>query len=281
MTAAARPGRGTRRWVLLTILIAGFVAAWGLDLRPSQLIPSSGGWSLVGEFFAGAVTPATTYEADFVPEGTRPLLVKALEAAGRTAVFAAAAVSISVVLGLLLGFLGSTAWWSDEQRRHRLTPTVYGITRLIIVLMRSTHELLWAALFLSAMGLTPLAAVVAIAIPYTGTFAKIFSEMIDEAPRDSAAALRSVGAGPLQVFCFGLLPRAFSDLCSYALYRFECGLRSSAVLGFFGVPTLGLSISLSFENLYYREVWSYIYTLFLLVVLIEWWGGVVRRRLEA
>ncbi|MEM7163877.1 MAG: ABC transporter permease subunit [Planctomycetota bacterium] len=280
---------GTRRLVLLCILFAGLLAAWQLGLHPAQLIPDQGGRALVAEFFHGAITPAFSYEADFVPEGTAPLLIKALQAALQTVLLAAAAVSLSIVGGLVLGFCGSTAWWSDElpgadtaarrALRRAGTPTLYAVTRLLIGLMRSTHELLWATLFLCAMGLTPLAAVIAIAIPFTGTFAKIFSEMIDEAPRDSAAALRMAGASPLQVFCFGLLPQAFPDLCSYTMYRFECALRSSAVLGFFGIPTIGQSITLSFENLYYREVWSYIYTLFILVVIVEWWGVALRRRL--
>jgi phosphonate transport system permease protein len=272
---------GTRRRVVVAIVAAGLAAAWWLELRPSQLAPGEGGLELAGEFFAAALTPAWTYEADFVPDHVAPLPVRALLAATRTVLFAAAAVSISIVIGLLLGLLGSTAWWPDAARGRLWVRGSYGLVRALIVAMRSIHELLWAALFLSAMGLTPLAAVIAIAIPYSGTFAKIFSELIDEAPRDSALALRAAGATAPQVFCFGLFPRAFADLCSYACYRFECGLRSSAILGFFGIPTIGLSISLSFENLYYREVWSYLYVLFALVTLLEWWGIAVRRRLVA
>ena len=76
-----------------------------------------------------------------------------------------------------------------------------------------------------------------------------------------------------------MLPRALPDMGAYAFYRFECALRSSAILGFFGYPTLGYYISLSFENLYYREVWTYLYALVLLVALVDWWSGALRRRL--
>jgi len=130
-------------------------------------------------------------------------------------------------------------------------PMIYGTLRALIAFMRSIHELLWAVLFLAAMGMSPLSAVIAIAIPYTGTLAKVFSEMLDEAPRGAAEALRAAGASSAQVFLFGLLPRALPDICAYTFYRFECALRSSAVLGFFGYPTLGFYISASFENLYY------------------------------
>jgi ABC-type phosphate/phosphonate transport system permease subunit len=122
---------------------------------------------------------------------------------------------------------------------------------------------------------------VAIAIPYGGTLAKIFSELIDEAPRDSAGALRELGASPAQQFVFGLVPRALPDMCAYAFYRFECAVRSSAVLGFFGFPTLGYSIAQAFENLHYREVWTYLYALIALVLLVELWSGSLRRRFVA
>jgi phosphonate transport system permease protein len=67
-------------------------------------------------------------------------------------------------------------------------------------------------------------------------------------------------------------------MVSYTFYRFECALRSAAVLGFFGFPTLGFYLAASFENLYYGEVWTYMYALFALIVAVEWWSGVVRKR---
>ena len=147
--------------------------------------------------------------------------------------------------------------------------------------MRSVHELLWAVLFLAAFGLNTFGAVIAIAIPYAGTLAKIFSEMIDEAPRDSGLALRRLGASRLVEFWFGLVPRALPDMSAYAFYRFECAIRSSAVLGFFGFPTLGYGIAQSFENLHYGEVWTYLYALMALVVAVELWSGALRERFVA
>ena len=281
---------GVRRGVLLAIGLAGLWAALDLGLDPRDVWPAGGGVKLLGEFLHGAVAPAATYEADFVPDGAESLLVKAGRAALRTLLFAVTAASLSVVIGLGLGFLASTAWWADDPVgainvgtrlfRRTVRPAVYVVTRIIIALARSTHELLWAVLFLSAMGLTNLAAVTAIVIPYSGTLAKVFSEMIDEAPRDAAIALRAVGASPMQVYLFGLLPQAIGDLSAYAIYRFECALRSSAVLGFFGsIPTLGYYIRLSFDNTYYHETWTYLYALLALVVATDWWSGALRKRI--
>ena len=273
---------GSRRLVLLLIGVAGLWSAVELGLGPRGLLPDAGGLRLAGRFLRAALSPAITYEAAFVPEGTPPLLMKIGRAGATTVAFAAAATSLALVAGAVLAFFASQAWWPDRARRPRVVArSVYAVTRTIIALSRSVHELLWAVLFLAAMGLTPLAAVAAIAIPYSGVFAKVFSEMLDEAPRDTAAALRDAGASPLRAFLFGLVPRALPDLTSYAFYRFECALRSAAVLGFFGIPTLGLYVQQSFANAHYHEVWSYLYAMFLLVVAVDAWSGRVRRGMLA
>jgi phosphonate transport system permease protein len=196
--------------------------------------------------------------------------------------------SLALISGLILGFLASTAWWVGDPAggqgstqiflRRSVAPIIYGSTRVLITLMRSIHELLWAVLLLAAFGLSHLSAAVAIAIPFSGTLAKIFAEMIDEAPRDVAEAYRGSGASSSQVYLLGLLPRALPDMIAYAFYRFECALRSSAILGFFGYPTLGFFIAASFENLHYGEVWTYLYTLFFLVTVMDWWSGALRKR---
>jgi phosphonate transport system permease protein len=197
-------------------------------------------------------------------------------------VLATAATSLSIVLGLALGLCASTSWWwRGTDPRARTAPLVWVVLRTLIALMRSVHELLWAILFLAAFGLTEVAAVIAIAIPYGGTLAKIYSELLDEVPRDTGAALRGAGATGLQTFCFGVLPRALPDMAAYTFYRFECALRASAVLGFFGVPTLGLYIRQSFASSNFGEVWTYLYALIALVVVFDAWSGALRRRFVA
>lgn len=279
-----------RGGVAIGCVVAGLWAAYVADLAPSDLIPSSGGMAVAGEFFSSAVRPALRSQATGLGVEVPSLLVTALKAAWTTVAFAASAMSLAVIIGLVLGFPASSAWWEGDPSGggrlravvgRTLGPLLWAVTRVWIALMRSVHELIWAVLFLAAFGLNNLAAVVAIAIPFGGTLAKVFSEMIDEVPRDVGEALRASGASPLQVFCFGLLPRAIPDMAAYAFYRFECALRASAVLGFFGFPTLGLYIRLSFDNLFYREVWTYLYTLFLLVALVDWWSGALRRRFVA
>jgi phosphonate transport system permease protein len=261
--------------VLAALAAAGVWAALYLDLSPGGLWPGRGGLRLAGEFFGRAFSPALRFEGPYAGD-TLSLPLQALGAAFNTVVFAAAALSLALLGGLALGFLGSSTWWDRGPGR-----AVTAAARLFMALMRSVHELVWAVLLLAAFGTSHLAAVFAIAIPYAGTLGKVFAEMIDEAPRDAADALGQSGANALQCFACGLLPRAAPDMTAYTFYRFECALRSSAVLGFFGFPTLGYYIAASFENLYYGEVWTYLYVLFALIAGVDWWSSRLRREVLA
>ncbi len=274
-----RPGSlGAGGWVLAFLFAAALASALKLGLFRTDIWPTAGGWRLAFDFFRDALHPALRFVGEGTPQGAWDLPRQALIAAGNTVVFAAAAISLALVGGLVLGFVGSSAWWDQPgNSKSRVGPVLTSAARTLMTLMRSIHELVWAVLMLAALGRGELVAVVAIAIPYTGTLGKIFSEMLDEAPGDSASALRLAGAPLAGWYLFGLLPRVLPDMLAYLFYRFECALRSSAVLGFFGFPTLGYYISASFENLYYAEVWSYLYVLMGLILLVDWWSGKLRR----
>ena len=287
-----RPSRlRPRGAVLVAILAVGVWAFVTLDLTWAQIVPDAHSFRQMGKFLSYAFRPALTRPIEDRIDGAEPLLVQALQSAKLTVIFAVSAMSLALVIGIVLGFLASTAWWSGDPAgartfggraaRRVVAPAVYATTRVVIAGMRSVHELIWAVLFLAALGLNDLSAVIAIAIPFGGTLAKVFSEMLDEAPRNASLALRSTGARPLQVFVFGLLPRALPDMSAYALYRLECALRSSAILGFFGWETLGYYIKLEWSGADYGEVWTHLYTLLALVLLVEWWSSGLRRRFVA
>ncbi len=274
---------GPRAWIGLGIAALGVVAALKLNLGPAGLTPNQGGMDLAQRFLAAALHPTLDWEGASLTAHSTPLWTELLGALRRTLIFAAAAMSLALALGVPLGILASDTWWKRSSfLSARVTPWARGLQTLLriwIGLMRSVHELLWAVLLLAAIGLNTLGAVLAIAIPYAGTLAKVFSEMLDEAPRHSAKALEGIGARPIAVFFFGLMPRALPDLVAYAAYRFECAVRSSAVLGFFGYPTLGYHLSLSFGDGHFRETWTTIYLLGILILGLEWWSTAIRRRL--
>ena len=289
MTAEHR-SVGRRPALIAALALLGVVAWFALGLTPADLVPRAGGWELAQEFLGAALSPTLDYEAA-PPPGAGSFVGQVAGALYRTVIFAAASMGLALVGGFTLGLLATSTWWSADfwsggspARRlaqRTLGPAVLATTRTVIVLLRSVHELLWAVLFLAAFGLNTASAVLALAIPYTGTLAKVFAELIDEAPRGSAFALRAAGGGPGRVFLFGTLPHALPDMAAYAFYRFECAVRSSAVLGFFGYETLGYYLRLSFDDLHFREVWSYLYALIALVLILEAWSGALRRRFVA
>lgn len=286
----AAPLVGRRGAMLLSLAALGTVAFIALGLRPADLVPGGGGLAIAHDFFAAALAPAIDYEGS-VPAGAQSFLGGVLESLHRTVIFAAAAMSLAVVVGLALGFLASSSWWagdpaggaagSQKLRARAAASTLQVAIRLLIAGMRSVHELLWAVILLAALGLNTATAVLAIAIPYAGTLAKVFSEMLDEAAPEAGHALSASGATQLSVFLFGRLPRALPDMAAYAFYRFECAVRSSAVLGFFGFETLGYDLRAAFLNLHYGEVWTYLYALLALVLVLESWSASLRRRFVA
>ena len=277
---------GARRNTLLLIAATGLFGAWLIQLDLRQLFGGAQ-WHQLGAFFQAAFSPALAYE-DPIAVKQSTFLLEILTAVYKTLLYTAAAISLSLLGGLFFGLVGSAkAWLSIAFPDHLIGRAMRVLafsglllTRSVMTVLRSIHEIIWAIIFLQALGTLPLAAVLAIAIPYSATLGKVFSELIDEAPRTIPETLRANGASLLQIYFFGLLPSVVPDLLAYLLYRFECGLRSAAVLGFFGAPTLGHYLSLSWGERHYHEVWAYLYALLVLVIAFDLWSGAIRRRLS-
>lgn len=272
--------RGSRRWVVLGLIVIFVLCAWGLGLTLGGLLPEN--WERTDKFFSAALNPAFDYQDENVPDNADSILVKGFKGLLLTLRFAAAAMSLAIPAALVLGFLGSSAWWPEPcgPKLKFVLRSVFVSCRFVMSFARSIHELIWALLILSALGVSPIAGMVALAIPFAGTLGKVFSELIDEEARSAAAALKSIGHGPVQTFLVGILPRALPNLITYSFYRFECALRASAVLGFVGIETIGLYIRLSHEEFYYGEVWTYFYLLLVMIVIVDLWGAAIRKRLN-
>lgn len=142
--------------------------------------------------------------------------------------------------------------------------------RLLCAFMRAIHELFWALIFLQLFGLGPVTGLLAIAIPYSGIFAKVYSEILEEADSSAWRALPS-GSGRISAFVYARIAAVWPQIRSYSYYRLECGLRSSAVLGFVGLPTLGFYLESAFAQGYYHTAGAYLLLLFLLVGSIRLW----------
>lgn len=144
------------------------------------------------------------------------------------------------------------------------------VVRVLATSVRAVHEIFWALLLINAMGLSVKTGITAIALPYAGIFAKVFSEYLDDADPRPAVWLRGVESR-LSVFLFAQLPLAWSQYKTYLLYRYECGLRSSAVLGFIGLPTLGFQLDSVFKQGNYSEAAALLIVYYALVASIPVW----------
>jgi phosphonate transport system permease protein len=231
-TTAARFRRAT-----LLIAAAGLLALWLADIQISTRDPGAE----LSRISTGFLSP------DFV--ATESLS----SAIGYTLAFALQ----GVALGSLCGFMLALLW------RWRLV-------RAFSAVIRAVHELFWGLLFLQVFGLSTLTGLLAIAVPYSGIFAKVFGEFFEEAERAPARAL-PVGSDALSVFWYARLPLVWQHMKTYGAYRVECAVRASAILGFIGLPTLGFHLETAFRKGAYSEGAALLYLLLAIILSLKFW----------
>jgi len=224
--------------VTLLFLAVAFIAAGFADLGITAINP----WTEMGRLAVGLITP----DPSILNEVSSALLA--------TLAFALLGVFVGSVSGFGLALLFR-----------------FRIVRAFCAFIRAIHELFWALIFLQFFGLHPLSGLLAIAIPYAGIFAKVYSEIMEESEGPSLQVLPR-GTGRFSEFIFSRIPDAWPHLVTYTAYRLECGLRSSAVLGFVGLPTLGFLLESSFAEGYYSQVGMLLLCFYLLIASLRYWA---------
>ncbi|CAM3718441.1 PhnE/PtxC family ABC transporter permease [Mesobacillus zeae] len=253
-----------KRKILTFILLLAFV--WSLlPVDWDKGLLHAGGLAMAGQIFEAALHP------DFSPD----MIMLALESAWITLAYATAGMSLALVLAFFLGLLASGILAPGNKSRRWLKR----IFRGVLSFMRAIHELVWALIFVASFGLTPYAAIFALAIPYGGMLGRIFAEMLEDVPAEPIQALKMTGASAWQCIFYGYLPIVRAGIISYSMYRFECSVRSSAIMSFIGLGGLGYQIQLSLDDLAYSQMWTFLFFLILLVVIIDGWSTLLRRRL--
>ncbi|WP_251550666.1 PhnE/PtxC family ABC transporter permease [Neobacillus muris] len=253
------------RFFLSLLLAAVFI--WSLssiEWNSKDLLHSGGGPTLL-----------QIAEGLFQPDLSADVLAKGFESAWITLAYAIAGMSLAIIYAFIVGILASGVITSAKAAR--ITNKV--IFRGILGFTRSIHELIWAWLFVAAVGLSPFSAIFALAIPYGGILGRIFADMLADVPKEPIHALKSAGASKLQTLIYGYLPLVWADFISYTMYRFECAIRSSAIMSFVGLGGLGYEIQLALQDLRYDRVWAFVLFLVGLVILVDFWSNVVRKSL--
>jgi phosphonate transport system permease protein len=264
------PPRSVRRLWLLALAVAVAWSAYGCGLGRLPLV-NSAGWPVASDFLAAALHP------DLDTEFLRLVGTAALV----TVAYAVLGTALTLAIGALGCVVVSDTFWRAHGRgraRSRGATAAWAGLRGGLALPRGLHEAVWGILLVNLLGLDPLVAILAIAIPYGAITVKVWADLLDEVPHEPYDALRQAGAGRLTATLYGLVPQAGTDLLSYSFYRLECALRSAVLLGIVGAGGLGFELDLSFQALRYPEMWTVLYAVVLLCVLTDAASTRVRRQ---
>ena len=151
--------------------------------------------------------------------------------------------------------------------------------RGLLIVLRSIPELVWALVFVRVVGLGPTAGVLAIALTYGGMLGKVYAEILESGEPHPTQTLLRNGSSRLQAFLWGLLPTNAGELTSYTVYRWECAIRSSVVLGFVGAGGLGQQLDNSMKMFKGDEVATMLLVFVALVALADRTSAWLRKAL--
>ncbi|MFC3609292.1 phosphonate ABC transporter, permease protein PhnE [Stutzerimonas tarimensis] len=238
----------------------------------------------LGVLFDGThAGPMGHFLADFWPPEHAPAFLALLwRATLETLAIATAGTALALALAFPLSLLGSRALSLSALirggRPSAIAQALRWPVRGSLIILRSVPEVVWALLFVRAVGLGPTAGVLAIAITYAGMLGKVFAEIYESVDPLPARALLGAGASRLSAFAYGVLPQAASEMISYSVYRWECAIRASVVMGFVGAGGLGQQMDLSMRMFAGGEVASMLLTFLLLVLLADALSRLLRQR---
>lgn len=257
----------------LGTLLLALVVLWPMlviaEFKPQALLaPAS--LRVMGGFLAGFLPPALS--ADFLGLLARATL--------ETLAMATAGVALAFVLAVPLAFAMTQALSIS-----RIGPgpgrwrgqAVRTAARGVLTLLRAIPEVVWALVLVRALGLGPAAGVLALAITYGGMLGKVYAEILESGDTRPARALLEAGSGRVAALFYALLPGAAQELVSYTVYRWECAVRASVVMGFVGAGGLGQLMDQSMKMLNGGEASSILIVFLLLVLMADALSAALRK----
>lgn len=182
------------------------------------------------------------------------------------------------LFGTFFGVLFSLplAWLAA--RNTSPAPFVYQGARALIAVCRAVPDLVWALLFVTAVGLGPFAGSLALMIHSIGMLGRLLAETIEDMDMGPMDALASTGAGRLQVFTHAVVPTVLPSLMGITLYRLDDNIRSSLVLGFVGAGGIGFQLLTAMNLFDYKTVSLLIIITFVLVIGAERFSALLRKK---
>lgn len=254
------PFRFGLRGLGLVLFCAWFVGAlWYFDFSPTRLW---NGFNGLGKIIVLMIPPSPG-----------ELWVEILKGLAESVAMAFLGTFLAAIVAVPLGFMGA---------RNVVTTTLLRFSlRRIFDGMRGIDQLIWALAFVRAVGLGPLAGVLAIFVSDIAVLSKLYAEAIENAEKRQAEGVTAAGGGRLLGVRFGLLPQVAPVMLAQALYFFESNTRSASILGVVGAGGIGLQIAERIRVRHWDEVAFIIILMIITVAAIDWISGRIRRRLIA
>ncbi|MBN8526095.1 MAG: phosphonate ABC transporter, permease protein PhnE [Planctomycetes bacterium] len=254
MSAPRRGFTGWTRWILLACFTALMIWAWfGAEMRPVELALNTGNIAkLTSDFF-----PADFHDWRFY---AKEMVV--------TVHIALWGTFLAVLAAIPLGLLSSAnlaPWWIHQPVRRLMDAA------------RAINELIFALLFIVAVGLGPFAGVLALFVHTTGILAKLFSEVVEAIDPRPVEGVRATGGSHLAEICYGVIPQVLPLWVSYSLYRFESNVRSATVIGIVGAGGIGMVLHDLMASFMYGPACAVLAIIVITVVAIDLISAQVRR----
>jgi phosphonate transport system permease protein len=218
----------------------------------------------------------------FPPNIQATFLSLVLKATVETLAMATAGIALAMVIAVPLGLIISYSLSISRigpTSDHQFAQAIRFLARSLMLVLRGIPEIVWALLLVRVFGLGPIAGVLAIAITYGGMLAKVYSEILESGNTLPARALILSGSSRTEAFLYGLLPGSAQELASYTVYRWECAVRASVVMGFVGAGGLGQLMDQSMKMLNGGEVSTILVVFLGLVLLADYISLIIRKQL--
>ncbi len=250
-----RPATAALAVGLLLLIVASF---YSLDMQ----------WAAL--FSADAIRSSAEFMTGFAPPDlSGKFLGKIAQGTLETLSMSALGTGIAFILGLALALPASGRFGSVARSS----------LRLILNVLRSIPELVWAVIMLIAAGLGPFAGTIALALHTTGVLGRLFADALENQPPEAEATLRINGASPMSAFCYAALPQVLPQLMSYTLYRWENNIRAAAILGVVGAGGLGQLLKYHLSLFHMQQAASVIIAMLLMIAAVDAVSFWLRRKL--
>lgn len=254
LAASVAPKRGLTWYLSWGVLLMVLGASWkGADMRPLEFIRDSGNMA--------------TYAAEFFPPNFAQwrVYVDEMLVTLQIALWGTALALVTAVPMALLASSNIVPWW------------VYQPVRRILDAFRAINEMVFAMLFVVAVGLGPFAGVLALWIHTSGTLAKLFSEAVEAIDPQPVEGIRSTGASALHEIVYGVIPQVIPLWISFTLYRFEANVRSASVVGMVGAGGVGVVLWEIIRGFQYAETCAMMIIIIVTVSVIDLISARIRK----